>query len=178
MLNKLTSPISAILLFICIAIPTSYFGSESKRGPNVSEAPTAELFAMTLPDENGNPQALNRWQGKAVVLNFWATWCGPCREEMPDLSELHTEYKGKNVVVLGIALDEIDAIKEFAEKTPVSYPLFSAENVGGQLAANLGNDKNALPYTVVIKPDGTIASAYFGRISKALLEETLVKLLP
>ncbi len=178
MLNKLTSPISAILLFICIAISTSYFAPERKMGPNVSEAPTTELFAITLPDENGDPQALNQWQGKSVVLNFWATWCGPCREEMPELSELHTEYKDKNVVVLGIALDEIDAIKEFAEETPVSYPLFSAENVGGQLAANLGNDKNALPYTVIIKPDGTIASTYFGRISKALLKEALIKLLP
>ncbi len=178
MLNKLTTPIGAILLFVCIAIPTSYFSSEKKMRLNVIEAPTAELFSITLPDENGDPQALNQWQGKAVVLNFWATWCGPCREEIPELSELHTEYKDKNVVVLGIALDEIDAIKEFAEEMLVSYPLFSAENVGGQLAATLGNDKNVLPYTVIIKPDGTVANAYFGRISKALLEETLVKLIP
>jgi len=97
---------------------------------------------------------------------------------MPELSALHTEYNDKNVVVLGIALDEMDAIKAFTAETPVSYPLFSAEEYGGQLAANLGNDKSALPYTVIIKPDGTIANTYFGRISKVLLEETLLKLLP
>lgn len=156
MLNKLVSPIGAIILFICITAVTSYFASEKTIEQKVNLAPTGELFAMTLPNENNEPQALSQWQGKTVVLNFWATWCGPCREEMPELSALHTEYKDKNVVVLGIGVDELDAIKAFTIETPVSYPLFSAEELGGQLAANLGNDKSALPYTVIIKPDGTM----------------------
>ncbi|MEE9330929.1 MAG: redoxin domain-containing protein [Methylophilaceae bacterium] len=177
MLNKLTSPFGAILLFIVIAASTAYFKVEKTTEQPVNNSPTDILFGTTLPDENGKQQKLSQWQGKTVVLNFWATWCAPCREEMPELSELHTEYLDKNVVVLGIALDEISAIKEFTTETPVSYPLFSAEDVGGQLAANLGNDKSALPYTVIIKPDGSIANTYFGRISKALLEEALVNLL-
>jgi peroxiredoxin len=177
MLNKLATPFSAILLFIVIAASTAYFKAEKAVAQPVNNSPTDALFATTLPDENGKQQKLSQWQGKTVVLNFWATWCPPCREEMPELSELHTEYLDKNVVVLGIALDDIDAIKEFTTETPVSYPLFSAEDVGGQLASNLGNDKRALPYTVIIKPDGSIANTYFGRISKALLEEALAKLL-
>ncbi len=177
MLNKLASPISAILLFICIAAATAYFSSSPTDEQPIPDSPTAALFAMTLPDENGKPQPLNQWQGKTVVLNFWATWCAPCREEMPELSELHTEYQDKNVVVLGIALDETTAIKAFMTETPVSYPLLEAEDTGGQIAASLGNDKSALPYTVIIKPDGSIANTYFGRISKALLEEALVKIL-
>ncbi len=97
--------------------------------------------------------------------------------QLPELSELHTEYQDQNVVVLGVALDEIEAIKDFTNETPVSYPIFAAEDIAGQLAANLGNNKSALPYTVIIQPDGTIANTYFGRISKALLVETLVKIL-
>lgn len=177
MLKKLTSPFGSILLFIIIAAGAFYLFADKAIVQPVNNSPTAALFASTFPDENGEQQKLSQWQGKTVVLNFWATWCGPCREEMPELSELHTEYADKNVVVLGIALDEIEAIKEFTTETPVSYPLFSAEESGGQLAANLGNDKSALPYTVIIKADGSIANTYFGRISKALLEETLVKIL-
>jgi thiol-disulfide isomerase/thioredoxin len=176
MLNKYAFPIGATLLFICTVVVTTYFVSEKKPEQN-QNAPTAELFATILPDENGTPQALNQWQGKIIVLNFWATWCPPCREEMPELSALNTEYQDKNVIVIGIALDEIDMIKTFSEENEISYPLLAAEDTGGNLAFNLGNDKSALPYTVIIKPDGTIANTYFGRISKALLEEALVKLL-
>lgn len=178
MLKKLTSPIGLFLLFIVISTGAFFLFADKTTVQPVNNAQTAALFASTFPDENGEQQRLSQWQGKTVVLNFWATWCGPCREEMPELSELHKAYAAKNVVVLGIALDEVAAIKEFTNETPVSYPLFSAEDTGGQLAANLGNDKSALPYTVIIKADGTIANTYFGRISKALLEETLLKLLP
>lgn len=177
MLKKLTSPIGSILLFVIIAAIAFYWFAEKPQVQPVNDSETAALFASTFPDEDGKQQQLSQWQGKTVVLNFWATWCGPCREEMPELSELHTEYSNKNVVVLGIALDEVEAIKEFTTETPVSYPLFSADEIGSQLAANLGNDKSALPYTVIIKPDGSIAKTYFGRISKALLEEALVKIL-
>lgn len=177
MLNKLVSPIGAILLILCIGSATSYFMAEKTIVQTVNKASTTELFATTLPDENGKPQALSQWKGKIIVLNFWATWCPPCREEMPELSALNTEYQDKNVIVIGIALDEIGLIKEFNAENNMSYPLLAAEETGGQLGFNLGNDKSALPYTVIIKPDGTIANTYFGRITKPLLEETLIKLL-
>lgn len=135
------------------------------------------LFNASFPDENGNLQALKQWQGKVIVLNFWATWCPPCREEMPELSELYTEYKDKNVLVLGLAIDEIGLIKEFSKETKISYPLLAAENGGMELATAFGNNKDVLPYTVIIKADGTIAKTYLGRISKPLLEETLKQIL-
>jgi peroxiredoxin len=176
MLNKLISPLSTAVLFVIIAV-TGYFISE-KMDKKEAMSPTAELFATTLPDENGTPQALNQWQGKTIVLNFWATWCPPCREEMPELSALNTEYQDKNVIVIGIALDDVKLIKTFTEEHQISYPLLAAEDTGANLAFQLGNNKSALPYTVIIKPDGTIAQTYFGRISKALLEQALLQLLP
>ncbi len=177
MLEKLTSPLGALLIFITVVSTITFFMyTPTTVAPN-PDASTKQLFATTLPDENATPQALKQWQGKIIVLNFWATWCPPCREEMPELSALHTEYQDKNVVVIGIALDEIDLIKTFDEENDISYPLLAAEDIGSQLAFNLGNDKSALPYTVIIKPDGSVANTYFGRISKALLEETLLKLI-
>ncbi len=178
MFKKLVFPISAIMLFISVAAVTVYFVSGQTAENDENSSSTAELFAMTLPDENGQQQAISQWKGKVIVLNFWATWCPPCREEMPELSALNTEWQDKNIIVLGIALDEISLIKEFDEENNISYPLLAAEEEGANLAFNLGNNKSALPFTVIIKPDGTIANTYFGRISKALLEETLVKLTP
>jgi peroxiredoxin len=97
---------------------------------------------------------------------------------MPELSALNTEYQDKNVIVIGIALDDVKLIKTFTEEHQISYPLLAAEDTGANLAFQLGNNKSALPYTVIIKPDGTIAQTYFGRISKALLEQALLQLLP
>lgn len=177
MIKKLVSPIGSLILIVSIALASAYFMSGKPIEQKINQSATAELFATSLPDENGDLQALSQWKGKIIVLNFWATWCPPCREEMPELSALNSEYQDKNVIVIGIALDEIKLIKQFNEENNMSYPLLAAEDTGGNLAFNLGNDKSALPFTVIIRADGTIANTYFGRISKELLEETLVKLI-
>jgi thiol-disulfide isomerase/thioredoxin len=144
---------------------------------NDTKLSTATLFAAKLPNENNVQQALKQYQGKIIVLNFWATWCGPCREEMPELSQLHAEHLNKDVVVLGVAIDTVALIKEFTQDTPVSYPLFSAEDEGMALAHALGNDRGVLPYTVIIDRRGNVVKTYFGRINKELLESTLKPLL-
>lgn len=150
----------------------------NKPGFDYSSLSTQSFFKANLINENGISRDLSQYKGKIIVLNFWATWCPPCREEMPELSKLHTEYKNKNVVVLGIALDELNLVKEFSQSSPVSYPLFAAENEGMALAADLGNDKGVLPYTVIINSNGTVVDTYFGRINKPLLEAALNPLLP
>jgi thiol-disulfide isomerase/thioredoxin len=172
MANKLKSIFIALLLIASIGFGFRYFFQTVHN----SNQTTAPLFAATFPNEKNQPQNLKQYAGKIVVLNFWATWCEPCREEMPELSALHQIYQGKNVVVLGLAIDDVATIDEFLKETKVSYPLFAAEMEGMQLAANLGNNKGVLPYTVIIKADGSVAKTYFGRISKPLLEETLIKL--
>ncbi|MGQ0441895.1 MAG: TlpA family protein disulfide reductase [Methylophilaceae bacterium] len=172
MLQKLLSPIGSIILIICIGFATSFLISGTSEQADNS-ASTQALFAATFPDGNSEPQALKQWQGKIIVLNFWATWCPPCREEMPELSELNTQYRDKNVIVIGIAIDDIGLVNEFRQETKVSYPLLAAENGGMELASGLGNNKGVLPYTVIINSDGAIKKTYFGRITKSLLEKTL-----
>ena len=176
MANKINSIFIGLLLIASIGFGFRYYfqGPHSEHGGNQA---TAALFAATFPNENGQPQNLKQYAGKTVVLNFWATWCEPCREEMPELSSLHEEYKNKNLVVLGVAVDDVAAISDFVKETKVSYPLFAAETQGMDIAAGLGNDKSALPYTVIIKADGSVAETYFGRITKPLLKEALIKIL-
>ena len=175
-LNKLKNPIFYLALIITLGFAMRYIMQNSPPDDK-GKASTQALFNATLPDEKGRPQALKQYVGKIVVLNFWATWCEPCREEMPELSQLNDAYKNKNVIVLGVAIDDVGAVGNFVKETKVSYPLFAADMDGMQYATNLGNDKDVLPYTVIIKADGTVAKTYFGRITKPLLEETLSKLL-
>ncbi len=176
MANKLNSAFIALLLIVSIGFGFRYFFQDSNHTHSNKEY-TQALFAATYPNEKGQAQALKQYAGKIVVLNFWATWCEPCREEMPELSTLHEAYKNKNVVVLGVAIDDVAAISDFTKETKVSYPLFAADMQGMAIATNLGNDKDVLPYTVIIKADGSVAKTYFGRVTKPLLEETLLPLL-
>jgi thiol-disulfide isomerase/thioredoxin len=175
MANKLNSIIIGLLLLASLGFGFRYFFLGTHSAHNAQS--TAPLFAASFPNENGQTQALKQYAGKTVVLNFWATWCEPCREEMPELSQLHDAYKDKNLVVLGVAIDDVAAISEFSKETKVSYPLFAADVQGMNIAASLGNDKSVLPYTVIIKTDGSVTKTYFGRVTKPLLEETLLNLL-
>jgi thiol-disulfide isomerase/thioredoxin len=183
MLTKILGKVGYFAVMLSLGFAIYYYfltpaSARKKSDFDYSALSTQTFFASKLPNENGVSQDLNQYKGKIIVLNFWATWCPPCREEMPELSQLHTEYKNKNVVVLGVAIDELALVKEFTKATPVSYPLFAAENEGMDLGSNLGNDKGVLPYTVIINSDGVVADTYFGRINKGLLVAALQPLLP
>jgi thiol-disulfide isomerase/thioredoxin len=178
MLKKILSAISYLVMMMALGFAIyHYFLSPNNSTSQASKFSTQTLFEAKLPNENAVSQALSQYKGKIIVLNFWATWCAPCREEMPELSQLYTEYKSKNVVVLGIAVDELALVKEFSLATPVSYPLFAAENDGMSLGIDLGNDKGVLPYTVIINADGSIVKTFFGRINKSLISSTLKPLM-
>lgn len=92
---------------------------------------------------------------------------------MPELIALQQSYQDKNVVVLGIALDDPALVAEYLKATPVNYPIFASETAGSLLGEQLGNDKGVLPYTVIIDADGKIISTHFGRITKAIIEATI-----
>ena len=157
--------------------PNKFLNNQDSAVHSKNNLSTQSFFAAKLVDNNGVQQALSAYKGKIIVLNFWATWCPPCREEMPELSQLNQLYKNKNVVVLGVAIDELRLVKEFSVATPVSYPLFAAEEEGMALGEALGNNKGVLPYTVIINAEGNITETFFGRISKPLLETRLKTLL-
>ena len=183
MLKKLLPHIASLAIMFCAGFTLYYFvlnpNSPLKNSnTNYSTLSTQSFFDANLTNENGVSQNLNQYKGKIIVLNFWATWCPPCREEMPELSQLYTDYKNKNVVVLGVAIDELNLVKQFSQESPLSYPLLVAEDEGMNLGSKLGNDKDILPYTVIINEDGVVVETYFGRINKALLETALHTLLP
>lgn len=131
----------------------------------------ALLWTTTLFDHSGKAYPLAQYRGKPVILNFWATWCEPCREEMPEISALASAHP--EIAVLGLAIDEAAAVHEFTESSPVSYPLLIAENEGMPLAETLGNHKGVLPYTVIISAQGEVTQIFFGRVNREMLQKAL-----
>jgi thiol-disulfide isomerase/thioredoxin len=141
----------------------------------------ATLFRQSFPRAAGpkgkhlpdSTLALNSLQGKTLVLNFWATWCPPCVEEMPDLSKLDDAWRrdfGEKVVTLGIGIDSISNIAKFYEKLPVSYELLAANAQGLELIRLLGNPSGGLPFSVVVSPKGKIIERILGRFDAKMLD--------
>jgi peroxiredoxin len=131
------------------------------------------FFAESFNDLDGQPMAMARWKDRIVVLNFWATWCPPCVEEMPDLQRVHDEYSARGVTVVGLGIDSPSALKRFRDEYLLSLPLFAAGAGGSELGRALGNPSGALPYTVVIDRKGRIVQARLGQVRPAELRRWL-----
>ena len=140
----------------------------------------AEWFNHAFKNLNGDGQTLSPWQGKIIVLNFWAPWCPPCLEEMPELSNLHQTYQNKNVVVIGLSAEDLKTTQDYFKEDPkraVSYPIVVGDLDAMDLSAKLGNQRGVLPYTVIINSDGSIIKTFLGRINQPLIEKSLLPII-
>ena len=123
---------------------------------------SAALLAVQLPDASGQVQRLDQWRGRVLVVNFWATWCVPCREEMPQFIRAQAEDGGKGLQFVGIAVDSADKVQKFSKDIGLNYPTL----VGGlgaiELSRDLGNRLMALPFTIVVDRDGRVVHTQLG----------------
>ena len=145
---------------------------------SAEEMPSAApFFALTMSTPADKPIAFESLKGKPIMVNFWARWCGPCRKEIPDLVEMHTKYKDKGLVIVGIAVEDAanrDSVREFAKAYEMSY----LQVIGGvqpsvELMQAIGNPKSGLPFTVVIDRSGKIIAKKLGAMSKADMEAAI-----
>jgi peroxiredoxin len=122
-----------------------------------------------LPDVNGQMQSLDQYQGKWVVVNYWATWCGTCMKDLPDLVDMHENNKDKDIVVVGVNFESIseEQLKLFVEKKSIPYPVLRSEPVR---VTALG-EVPALPTTYIIDPDGNVVAGEVGLVSRQDLED-------
>ncbi len=152
----------------------AYLGNSQRlRDPETDTDAYRRLLATSLRDTSGKLQPLAQWQGKTLIVNFWASWCPPCREEMPALSRLQTKHAANSVQVVGIALDSADNVARFATQSPTSYPLLIGDANTSELTRALGNVQLALPYTVVFGPDGDTQMTRLGLVSEDELDRLL-----
>jgi len=150
--------------------------AQTRYAPQPPTLPTAALWQLSFPDPQGRLQPLSQWRGKILVLNFWASWCAPCREEMPDFSALRAHYQSQGVEFVGLAIDNSAHVAQFLQRQPVNYPILIGEGAANNLARQLGNPSGALPYTIVLDRDGNIVLRHLGRLQRATLESTLRKI--
>ena len=135
------------------------------------------ILAMVLPDADGRQQALAQWRGKVVVVNFWATWCAPCREEMPRFVAAQARDGAKGLQFVGIAVDDPDKVRLFAKEIGLNYPTLIGGYGAVELSKTLGNDLAALPFTITLDRDGRVADTHLGPLKAAELDRLLAGLL-
>ncbi|MEW5787720.1 MAG: TlpA disulfide reductase family protein [Pseudomonadota bacterium] len=141
------------------------------------EVRVAEVWDARLPDLAGRIQALGQWQGKVLVLNFWAPWCPPCRKEIPDFIRLQERLGGAGLQFVGVALDDPDKVAAFVDETGINYPiLLGAEEASG-LSLAAGNRLGGLPYTVVFDKRGAPVATLTGGVTEARLDALVKPLL-
>lgn len=147
--------------------------------PLTSQAAEASaLFDATLTAPDDRPQAMAQWKGKLLIVNFWARWCGPCRDEMPELKAIADKYRSQGITVIGIAIEENSAnARDFLKAYEVDYPNFFAGAHGTELMKALGNTRAGLPFTIFIDRQGKLIGHKVGRISRGELEAAAAALL-
>ena len=138
--------------------------------------PTSSIFDVKLNDLQDQPQILGQWRGKVLVVNYWATWCPPCREEMPGFSRLQGKFRDKGVQFVGISIDDASKIVEFQKETPANYPLLIGDIGAMKNSADFGNTQQALPFTAVFDRQGKLILTKLGRLSEKELEPVLTEL--
>ncbi len=144
---------------------------------SVDEVRVAHLWEAELDDLNGQAQPLAQWRGQVLVLNFWAPWCPPCREEMPGFIRLQERYAGQGLRFVGVALDEAEPVRAFARRIGVNYPILLGGMSGMMLGDAAGNRHGGLPYTLILDRRGNPVATLTGGVDEARLEALLRPLL-
>jgi thiol-disulfide isomerase/thioredoxin len=132
----------------------------------------AALYAASFRDAQGQPASLGQFEGRPLVLNFWATWCAPCREEMPAFSRVSARKAGQ-VQFLGLAQDDPAKVRDFARQLGIGYPLWTGGDEVMELSRRLGNQMTVLPFTVILDGQGRVVAQRVGAYTEADLEQRL-----
>lgn len=171
----------ALALFAAVAAAAAVVGAAYhlwlRGGAPAPQAIVERVYAARLADLKGGAQTLAQWRGQVMVVNFWATWCAPCREEIPGFVRMQERYGSRGLLFVGIAIDQPDKVAEFAREFRINYPLL----IGGldtlELLRQAGNRAGVLPYTLVIDRRGNLVSREPGGLKEARLEGIILPLL-
>lgn len=170
------------VLIVTIAV-IALIGGISARGllssPQNQSSKSSQnpLPEFSLPDLSGKQHSIKEWQSKVLVINFWATWCPPCLKEMPEFANLQSQYSGKGLQFIGIALDDPEPVKEFITSHKINYPILMGEDQGTKLAHDLGNIVNTVPFTVIVNKQGLVIKNHMGELTGEELLKIVTPLL-
>ena len=169
--------VGVFLAAAAIAGFAGYYFNQARLSSAATEAAAQELTQASLTDLNGKAQSLSQWRGKILVVNFWATWCLPCRVEIPALIKVQTKYASNGVEVVGIAFDNTSKVRDYAAEMHINYSLLLAGMEIMTISMDLGNRAQVLPFTVVLDRAGKVAYTHVGVLTEAALDLMLLPLL-
>ncbi len=150
-----------------------------RTAPGAQTPPTMrELPPLRLPQVDGAQRSLAEFRGRPLLINYWATWCPPCIKEMPVLDAFATEQGAQGVAVVGIALDERDAVQQFLQRVPVAYPNLIEAPGAGDSSVALGNSRNVLPFSVLADAQGQVLAVRAGSFDAAELRRWVAEHAP
>lgn len=185
-LNVITMQATRLLALSLIAALASISLTACEPAPAPKASPTESAKAagligqphppFELKDLEGVSRKSSEWRGKVMVINFWATWCPPCRKEMPAFVELQDKYAERGLQFIGVAIDNPDKVQDFADSFAVNYPMLVGEIDAIELGKLYGNRFGQLPYTVIVARDGTIAHIERGEFTHEEAEAIFAKL--
>ena len=152
-----------------LALQNSKMLSQTKAEP----AP----LQFSLPDVSGKQHKMSEWQGKILIINFWATWCPPCLKEIPEFINLQKEFGNKGLQFIGIAVDDLQSVKEYLKTININYPMLIGGEQAIVLSHKLGNIVNAVPFTLIINQQGLIVHRQPGELSNEKIIEIIEPLI-
>ena len=160
-----------------IALALGIYAFRLLPDPAPGSRDSGPLLAVSLPDADGHPQSLSQWRGRLLVVNFWATWCAPCREEMPMFVQAQAAHGAKGLQFVGIAVDDAVKVRQFAKEIGLNYPALIGGYGAMEMSKTLGNSVMALPFTIVIGPKGDVVLTQLGPVRAAQLERLVADFL-
>lgn len=170
-------------LIAAAALVGGFFAAQIINKPSIPQPGQAaampkQMVEFTLPDVNDKPHNINQWRGKLIILNFWATWCPPCRKEIPVFIAMQEKYGDKGLQIIGVAIDKKQDVINFQDFNFINYPVLVGQEEVMTIMRQYGNRLGALPYSVVIGPQGRILGRKVGDYKRSELEALLEGLLP
>lgn len=164
--------LGALVLMVAAGIGGWYFGKVSEE--NRYQVPTPDdvtRIEFALADVDGTIRNSSEWEGKAQLINFWATWCAPCRREIPLLKEAQRTHAADNVQIIGIAVDFVDEVRAYAEEAQFNYPILVGQEDAMAVAENSGIEFIGLPFTMIVAPSGELIKAHVGEIMESHIDQ-------
>lgn len=164
-------------ILLCLLGTVMGFAASQLSRPKQTDAPRPAPM-ITLRNLEGRDVALTEWKGKLLLVNFWATWCAPCRSEMPLLINAQKQYGARGLQIIGPALDDADSVKKMAADLKLNYPVMADYNSADAAMLLLGNPEGGLPFSVLFDAQGRIVETMLGSLDAKELDALITAHLP